>query len=83
MNFLNLNLVLEKKEDVQKNIQKELTKNKESQLENDEINYNQKITDKIKETGIIQKPENKEENILSNNKMKVNKENLSKEKIIF
>ena len=83
LNFLNLNLVLEKKEDVQKNIQKELTKNKESQLENDEINYNQKITDKIKETGIIQKPENKEENILSNNKMKVNKENLSKEKIIF
>ena len=83
MNFLNLNLVLEKKEDVQKIIQKELTKNKESQLENDEINYNQKITDKIKETGIIQKPENKEENILSNNKMKVNKENLSKEKIIF
>ena len=53
MNFLNLNLVLEKKEDVQKNIQKELTKNKESQLENDEINYNQKITDKIKETEII------------------------------
>ena len=49
-------------------------------VENDEINYNKKIIDKIKETGIIQKLESKEENILSNNKMKVNKENLSKDK---
>ena len=46
-----------------------LTKNEESQLENDEINYDQKIIDKIKETGIIQKLESKEENILSNNKI--------------
>ena len=83
MNFLNLNLVLEKKEDVQENIQKELIKNKESQLENDEINYDQKISDKIMENGIIQKSENKEENIPSNNKIQVNEENLSKDKDIL
>ena len=83
LNFLNLNLVLEKKEDVQENIQKELIKNKESQLENDEINYDQKISDKIMENGIIQKSENKEENIPSNNKIQVNEENLSKDKDIL
>jgi hypothetical protein len=83
LNFLNLNLVLEKKEDVQENIQKELIKNKESQLENDEINYDQKISDKIIEDGIIQKSENKEENIPSNNKIQVNEENLSKDKDIL
>ena len=81
LNLLNFDLILEKKEDAQENNQKELIQNKE--LKNNEINYDQKITDEIKETEIIPKAENKEEVITSNNKIQVNKENLSKDKDIL